>query len=182
MMGTRGSTTRGTATTSPTTFRLHTKDLDPGRTMSPGTMNGYSYCLGNPVNGGDPSDLWVPDIFDTIWDKWDDAVTGLVVNHAPGLASGIGDMMLALDFVNFADSYVRGIKAVRACDQETAPVRESARTVRSNLTSRAAPIRAARRTSTTTARAPTSSPRPTAKVAAYKAHWLGVVAGPPHSW
>ncbi|MDZ4063294.1 MAG: RHS repeat-associated core domain-containing protein, partial [Coriobacteriia bacterium] len=32
------------------TCRWITKDLYPGEVESPGTMNGYAYCLGNPVN------------------------------------------------------------------------------------------------------------------------------------
>ena len=40
---------------SPKTMRFITKDLYPGETRAPGTMNGYAYCLGNPVNAVDPS-------------------------------------------------------------------------------------------------------------------------------
>jgi len=43
---------------SPMTMRFITKDLYPGQTTSPGTMNGYAYCLGNPVNAVDPSGLF----------------------------------------------------------------------------------------------------------------------------
>jgi RHS repeat-associated protein len=42
---------------SPSDFRFITKDLYPGETRAPGTMNGYAYCLGDPVNAVDPSGL-----------------------------------------------------------------------------------------------------------------------------
>ncbi|MDZ4064040.1 MAG: RHS repeat-associated core domain-containing protein, partial [Coriobacteriia bacterium] len=41
------------------TCRWITKDLYPGEAANPGTMNGYAYCLGNPVAWVDPSGLFV---------------------------------------------------------------------------------------------------------------------------
>ena len=43
----------------PESKRFITKDVYPGKTSAPGTMNGYAYCLGNPVglvdtNGREP--------------------------------------------------------------------------------------------------------------------------------
>lgn len=43
---------------SPGTMGFITKDIYPGQTMAPAMMNGYLYCLANPVNAIDPSGLW----------------------------------------------------------------------------------------------------------------------------
>ncbi|MGV8082625.1 MAG: OmpL47-type beta-barrel domain-containing protein [Coriobacteriia bacterium] len=43
---------------SPSTFRFITKDIYPGKTTNPASMNGYLYCLDDPVNGTDPSGMF----------------------------------------------------------------------------------------------------------------------------
>ena len=42
---------------SPGTFRFITRDLYPGELESPGSLNAYTYCLGNPVNLVDPEGM-----------------------------------------------------------------------------------------------------------------------------
>ena len=42
---------------SPTTMRFITKDLNPGAVRNPASLNGYSYCWGNPVNLADMDGL-----------------------------------------------------------------------------------------------------------------------------
>jgi RHS repeat-associated protein len=49
----------------PVTHRFVTKDLYPGETTNPATMNPYLYCLGDPVNAVDPSGLMTIDEFVT---------------------------------------------------------------------------------------------------------------------
>jgi RHS repeat-associated protein len=68
---------------SPETMRFVTKDLYPGTTTSPATMNGYAYCLGDPVNAVDPSGLDTFGVGLTV----SRAIPGLGLTRAGGGAS-----------------------------------------------------------------------------------------------
>jgi RHS repeat-associated protein len=64
---------------SPECFRFITHDLYPGKTSQPGTMNGYAYCLDDPVGGVDPSGL----AFDPLA-----CATGLAMGTLAGMVIG----------------------------------------------------------------------------------------------